>query len=125
MTPKSGKAMGAVSERAIQRAIVQYLTVALPRTVKFFSTLNGLHTSKAQAGKAKAEGMTPGVPDIVLVRQGGSVAFMEVKTPQGRLSPAQVAFFDWCVANGVEAAVVRSIDDARAALNAWNVEVRA
>ena len=124
LSPAQYRQMAKGDERSIQRGIVQYLKSALPKTVRFFSTQNGLHTSKAQAGKAKAEGMVAGVPDIVLIGQGGAVAFMEVKTDKGRLSPAQVEFSEWCVFNGVEIAVVRSVGDVREFLRALDIQAR-
>ena len=101
-----------------------YLRSVLGKTCMVFSTQNGLRTSPKQAGKAKAEGMMSGVPDVCIVRQGGSVAFIEVKKEGGYLSPTQREFRDWCGANGVPFAVCRSVDDVRETLRDWNVQTR-
>ena len=41
--------------------------------------------------------------------------FIEVKSPEGRLSDNQEAFRDWCQAEGHAWALCRSVDDALAA----------
>lgn len=77
-------------------------------------------------------GSPAGVPDIILLRPaaltlpdaaepqpGLAAAFMEVKRPGGRLSPAQLGWRDWCHAVGAPWALVTSIDDANAALTDW------
>lgn len=112
------------SESMIQVAIMAYLRSVLPKSCQVFSTQNGLRTTPRQAAKAKAEGMMSGVPDIVICRPTGLVAFMEIKSKTGSLSPSQREFRDWCGSYSVPFAVVRSVDDARAALRSWNVSTR-
>lgn len=116
--------MKAPSESLTQIAIMAYLRQMLPKSCQVFSTQNGLRTSKRQAAKAKAEGMMSGVPDIIIVRHGGSVAFLEVKKEGGYLSPTQREFRDWCGRYQVPFAVVRSVDDVRETLAEWNVQTR-
>ena len=52
----------------------------------------------------------PGVPDMVIAMAGGRLAFMEIKTPKGRLSQEQRAFRQWCEQNDVPYAVCCSSD---------------
>ena len=54
-------------------------------------SLNGVKLSKAQAGKAKSQGMRTGIPDLFLPvpRKGFSGLFIEMKSETGRLSDAQ------------------------------------
>jgi hypothetical protein len=54
---------------------------------------------------------TPGFPDLVVLGWG-HVAFVEVKTPQGRLTEHQELFRRECEANGGEHHVWRSVTDA-------------
>lgn len=112
------------SESMIQVAIMAYLRSVLPKSCQVFSTQNGLRTSPRQAAKAKAEGMMSGVPDIVICRPTGLVAFLEVKKEGGYLSASQREFRDWCGSYAVPFAVVRSIDDVRETLAQWNVQTK-
>ena len=115
----------AFAESRIQCAIVKFLSHALPKTCLFYSVPNGGYgLPKATAARLKREGLRPGVADLVILRQGGWTAYVEVKTDDGEQSDAQIEFADWCGENGVEYAVVRSIDDVEAALRAWNVPLR-
>ena len=111
-------------ESLLQVAVMAYLRAVLPKSVRAYSSQSGMFTSKASAGRAKAEGMTAGVPDIALVRSGGSVAYIELKTPSGRLSPAQNEWLDWCVENQIPATVCRSVADVQQILWAWNIQTR-
>jgi hypothetical protein len=66
-------------------------------------------------------GVHAGWPDIEILPGNGRVCFMEVKAPKGRLSEAQRGLLNWMIAVGYDVAVVRSVDDARAALRAWGL----
>jgi len=75
-------------EQALQRAVAQYLDLALPEDAVWFHPPNGGARSKAEAGIFKAMGVKPGVPDLIIIYQGRMVA-IELKALDGRLSPAQ------------------------------------
>ena len=68
-------------------------------------------------------GLTQGLPDLIVI--GGSainrVAFLELKTERGKLSPAQEAFRDLCIAVGVDYAVPRGLDQALHTLELWGI----
>lgn len=51
-----------------------------------------------------------GVPDIIVVTDGGYVVFLEVKRPNGKLSPDQVVFQALCKKFGAEYHIVWSIE---------------
>ena len=55
--------------------------------------------------------------------RGQPMAF-EVKSKDGRLSKSQKALRDAFMAQGIPYAVVRSVDDVKAALDEWGVEFR-
>ncbi len=111
-------------EHSIQVAIVGYLDRVLPGSYRAFAIPNGGRRDKITGAILKREGVKAGVPDIAIVRDGGSVAFLEVKAPKGSLSTSQKAFRDWCGENSVPFEVVRSIDDVRSTLSAWGINTR-
>jgi hypothetical protein len=68
----------------------------------------------------KQNGLRPGWPDLGCYgRNEGEHGLMEVKADTGRLSPAQVECHDELRRRHVRIAVVRSVDDAIAAVRGW------
>lgn len=112
-------------ESGIQAAIMGFLDRALPASYRAFAVPNGGKRNAITGAILKREGVKAGVPDICIVRAGGSIAFLEVKAPQGSLSNSQREFRDWCGENGVPFAVVRGIGDVEAALLDWDVPLKA
>lgn len=116
-------------EERLQRALVAYLRAALPAPWFFFHPPNGGGRSKAEAGVLKALGTMPGLPDLWVV--GAHPPFviprivcLEVKSPTGRLSPAQrdaILALERC---GIPTTVVRSVAEADAALRAAGVPLK-
>jgi hypothetical protein len=107
-------------EAAIQRAIKTRLAfygclcVAVPNEGR----------RSALAGRAmKATGMLPGFPDLVVMQRPGRVAFLEVKAPEGRVSPAQAEAHETLRRLGFNVTVVRSHDEAVEALRGWGFSV--
>lgn len=99
-------------EAAIQRAIVQRLVwhgckvIAIPNEGK----------RSVRAGRAmRGTGLAKGAPDLMILR-AGRVGFLEVKAPKGRVSPAQVEMHAAMARQGFTVHVVRSQDEAVAAL---------
>jgi hypothetical protein len=84
--------------------------------------ISGKHRNSGHAqmkyAKAIAMGMIVGAPDYVFVWPGGG-GFIELKSKTGSLSPAQKDFASWCVANGVNHAVSKSLDQVRSHLISW------
>lgn len=80
-----------------------------------FASLNGVHLSKSQAGKAKAAGMLAGVYDLMLpVRRGAfSGLIVEMKHNTGRLTPEQKWFGARMAENGWATATCWEWTDAR------------
>jgi hypothetical protein len=73
-----------------------------PELEMLFAIPNGMWTTPAQAGKAKATGLRSGVPDLCLpIPRGGYVAlWIEMKSERGRLSVEQDQWHKRLVANG-------------------------
>lgn len=106
-------------EDDLQAAIVAHLRLLAPKNVIWFHPANGGSRSKRTAGRMKALGVVPGIPDLAFTLADGRSAYMELKAMGGRLSPEQRLFQSKCEAMGVEHAVVYSIDAALNVLRAW------
>jgi hypothetical protein len=106
-------------EADLQRQIVQTLRLVLPRTAIVHASNNEVRGGDAWARKQQAlmvsMGQYPGFADL-LVMDGGRVLFLEVKTAKGALSDAQCDFADRVMDQGHGFEVVRSVDQALAAL---------
>ena len=109
-------------EAAIQASIVQWARLVAPGAI-IFAVPNGGWRSKREAALLKWTGVVAGVPDLAVVSRG-KACFLEVKTGKGRLSPEQAAMLARLQEMGAGVAVVRSIDEARAAFKGWGIETR-
>ena len=110
-------------EDALQRSVITYLRFVAPWCVSF-AIPNGGGRSKAEAAILKATGTLAGIPDIAIIAPGGKAYFLELKAPKGRISPAQKIMHEELVARRIPLAIIRSLDDARDALKAWNIANR-
>ena len=104
------------TEHAEQAAVVRWLRA---RKINFFSVPNGAHVSPKYRALLKAEGLTPGVADLIILDPptcgGGHVVALELKRRSGgHLSPAQRDWRDrleqyphwrYCVALGAAEAI--------------------
>ncbi|MBC7163838.1 MAG: VRR-NUC domain-containing protein [Roseovarius sp.] len=106
-------------EADLQRAVVQVLRFALPKTAIIHHCANEVTEPGPRGAKRQAilvgMGVHPGFADLVVLCHG-RVLFLELKSLKGRLSPAQAAFRDAVQAQGQGWALVRSLDDALGAL---------
>lgn len=109
-------------EHQIQCACVRWFAYQYPQYKGLlFAIPNGSYRSKATAGKLKAEGVFPGVADLILLVPlvidvpKEIVIFhgfcIELKTKQGRQSPEQKEWQEKVEAQGYKYAVVRSLED--------------
>lgn len=108
-------------EDAIQIALVQHLELLAVKDCIWFMVANGTNKSRAAAGRAKAMGLRAGVYDLAGALPGGQAWFCELKTRDGVLSPAQVAFGLLCERNGALHQVCYSLDSALVWLRAIGV----
>ena len=86
----------------------------LSEMADLFSVPNGARVGQREALKLKAEGMTAGVADLLLLvpRGGYHGLAIEMKTPSGRVRPEQT---DWLIRHerrGYLVAVCRKVSDA-------------
>ena len=77
-----------------------------------FHVPNGGSRDAREGNKFKAMGVTPGVPDLLLIKPGGNgqMAGIEFKTETGALSPIQRILHGKWSDYGVTVHVVRSVD---------------
>ena len=78
------------------------------------SSLNGLKRTKNAQGKAKAQGMLSGVPDLFLpVKNNNFVGlYIEMKSAKGRVSVEQSRYLKCAAENGYSVVVCYSAVDA-------------
>lgn len=108
-------------EDQIQSALVEHLRLFAYPDAIWYMVDNASNKSKAAAGRAKAMGLRAGVYDLAGSVPGGIAWHLELKTPDGRLSPAQVEFGALCERNGCFHTVCYALDDALTWLRAIGV----
>lgn len=130
-TEPRGRRRHRLDEDALQRAVVQWLTLAKPRCL-WFHVPNGGARDAITGARLKAMGVRAGVPDLVFIWKGGA-GFIELKRPEdrcllaelsrpeGRLSASQRAFRDECAGLGVPYVVAMSLDEVVRALKEWGL----
>ena len=86
-----------------------------------FAVPNGGKRDPREAARLKAEGVLPGVPDIVVARaaSGYHGLYLEFKTPTGRTSAKQQAVIAQLVDEGYRVEIVRSAEDAWTVLEGY------
>lgn len=100
-----------LSEHDVQKRAVGLLRKA---GVRFFAVPNGGLRSGATAARLWQEGVSSGVPDLVIIdppNTGKVGTVVEVKTETGRVSPEQRQWLDAFSARGWEAKVVHGLDE--------------
>lgn len=80
--------------------------------VELVAVPNAAKRSQWAAMQAKREGMQAGFPDLVALAPGAKIAFLEMKTPKGRVSENQAEWLDRLHAMGFACGVFRSADAA-------------
>ncbi len=97
-------------EKVIQLAICDYLALK-----KYFfwrqNTTPIFDPGKNGGFRSMPKYSMKGVPDIILIRDGGKVCFLEVKRPQEKLSENQIVFQTNCLALNADYFKVTSLDD--------------
>lgn len=114
-------------EDDLQRDVMTYLRAVLPDTVRAWHTPNGGKRNAREAARLKAQGVMPGVSDVLIMwNEFGSVgvACIELKAPKGTTSEAQKDFLAF--ANSVECwtFICRSVDDVKAALKSCEIPTK-
>lgn len=109
---------GLSSEIVIQRSCRDMIARAFHYTDSF-AVPNGTHiASIAGRAKARREGLTKGVSDLVVIGKPGLIAFCEIKAG-GSLSKEQAAFLTRMIELGHHAGCFRSVDTLYLKLQEW------
>lgn len=112
-------------ESNAQVAIVSFLRRTLPASYRVISVPNGRFKADPKTiARLKREGLTPGVFDLLVLRNDGWFCSMEVKSADGATSDEQIEWGNWLSTGGADAVVVRSLDEAIEALKAFGVPLR-
>jgi hypothetical protein len=98
-------------EKDIQNAVCEYLALR----GHFFYRQNNtpIFQRDGKGGgffRAMPKYAIKGVPDILLIRDGGYVCYLEIKRPSGKLSDDQMEFQKRSRLAGAEYHVIKSVD---------------
>ena len=104
----------------IQRAVFEHLAVRAASAVFAFHPANGGWRCRIKGAILKGMGVKAGVPDIIAIKNGQCYA-LELKAPDGRLTPVQRDAHAALAAAGATVAVAYGLDDALARLRAWGL----
>ena len=116
-----------MSEATLHRYTTDLLRSFATPEIVYWHTPNGEHRAISVARKLKAMGVLAGVPDWTVLLPGARAIFIELKTLQGRLSPAQIDLRRRIEALGFQYDVARTPETVKYILsqaNAIKVPVR-
>lgn len=108
------------SEHKIQCDLVSELKVSIRPEVVFCSIPNGGLRNWVVAKQMKAEGLRPGMPDLLFADENG-VAWLELKNNVGRLSEEQIGMRTKLESLGHRWAMARSVEEGMAQVGAWGM----
>lgn len=93
----------------------------LQRNVTFWTQPQAgfFDTKRNRFRKHAIAGVMNGTPDIIAIISPGSIFLgIEIKSPTGKLSPAQKQFSELCSLKNINYVVAKSVDDVENALRA-------
>jgi hypothetical protein len=107
-------------EQQIHQAVVAHLKMRAEPRVFFWHTPNEGRRGWVNAAALKAMGMTAGIPDLLILKDGRMYA-LELKAPGGRLTPSQRLIMGRMEECGAQVAAAHSIDEALVTLEFWGI----
>lgn len=114
-------------EARIQASIVERIRAVAPQC-RIFAVPNAIQEgdlrARSEASRNRWTGVLAGVFDLVLLAPGPAVYFIEVKPPGEGLSDPQKLFRAYLDFIGIGWRIVRSQDEAMAALADWEIPIR-
>jgi VRR-NUC domain len=117
---RDGKVRRRDPEAKLHRGVTEHLRVRAKPDVLWLHPANGGKRDIREAAQFKRMGMLAGASDLLLWHQGNSFA-LELKSPGGRLSEAQLDFLARFNDAGSHSAWADDIDRALACLDAWGL----
>jgi VRR-NUC domain len=108
-----------LTEALLQSAVIEHLRAYGNPEWLWWHTPNAGKRHPITGSQLKRQGMVAGVGDLSLVDPTGRYHELELKTADGRLSPAQRERLDALKAHGVPAGVAYGLDAALGLLRAW------
>lgn len=113
-----------MSEEQFQKQVAEWLALVLPADC-WWTAVNPLpgKRSVVEGARAKAMGLKPGVPDIVICWDGKFYG-LELKTTKGRPSKSQVRCFNDIHDAGGYVAVAKSLKEVEAFLRSIGVPIK-
>lgn len=104
-------------ESEIQISCVRLFRLFYPAYL-IFSVPNGGARNSREAAILSAEGVVPGVADLIVVADG-KILFVEMKSPKGRQSAYQKVFQKNVERLGFSYVVCHSVHEFHAAIRSW------
>jgi len=99
------------TEARIQQEAFMWHWNTYPTHRKRLFMVNNNPRNEVDGNRMKAQGMIAGVSDMILLREGRPPLCIEFKLPNGRQSPAQVAWQSVAEATGAEYVLIRSLEE--------------
>jgi len=109
-------------EQQIHRAIVDHLHLRAKPDVLWLHPANGERRDARTGALLKKMGVRPGASDLLLWHRGHSFA-LEIKSPRGRPSEAQLEFMARFSEAGGHTCIAEGLDRAIACLESWGLLV--
>ncbi len=106
------------SEESLQTEILGWMEEHRPDLMCVHIPNGAIRTHKERR-RMLEQGMTPGMPDLLLIDAAGQHGYMEVKTDRGAISMAQWDIQTELKRRNVPWALVRSLEEVQGALADW------
>ncbi len=100
-----------MTESQLQAKIFQWHWNKFPAERGLLFHVNGKAKNAIEGNKFKGLGVVSGVSDLVYLRPDGKVLFIELKTSEGRQSPAQLKWQALVESFGHQYLIVRSVEE--------------
>ena len=119
-------------EQRLHREVADYCHIVLPPSVVWTTFPSG-GGGKVRGGVLRGLGLLPGVSDMVFMWAESvthtdipipALGWLELKSPEGRMSPEQIEFANRVQRLGHRFVLARSLDYVRATFAAWGIPTR-
>ena len=110
-------------EHALQRAVAEFLDLALPASA-FWTSIDAATRSAIEGQQKKARGVKPGIPDVLIVCKPITL-WIELKARTGSVQETQRRVMRALIANGHQWYVARSVAEVETILIRCGIPLRA